>query len=242
MPPPPPQEVSFQEGRLILAVQAYQKGEFQSYRAAARAYDVPRDTLQRRIAGIQSRRDTTPKNRLLTPTEEQCLIQQILSMDQRGIPPTIAAVGVMAGLLARQRGQSITVGKNWARSFVNRHEALKSKYNRKYDYQRAKCEDLDLIRAWFQRIQRTKAEYGILDDDTYNFDETGFQMGVISTAKVVTGADRAGRPRTIQPGNRKWVTVIEAICARGFTIPPLIIFKAVMHQAAWYADGLLPPN
>ena len=67
-------------------------------------------------------------------------------------------------------------------------------------------------------------------------------MGVISTAKVVTGADRAGRPRTIQPGNREWVTVIEAICARGFAIPPLIIFEAVMHQAAWYADGLLLPT
>jgi hypothetical protein len=67
-------------------------------------------------------------------------------------------------------------------------------------------------------------------------------MGVISTAKVITGTDRAGRPRTTQPGNREWVTVIEAICARGFAIPPLVIFEAVMHQAAWYADGLLPPN
>jgi len=26
-------------------------------------------------------------------------------------------------------------------------------------------------------------------------------MGVIITAKVVTGTDRAGRPRTTQPGN-----------------------------------------
>ena len=27
-----------------------------------------------------------------------------------------------------------------------------------------------------------------MDEDIYNFDETGFQMGVISTAKVITGA------------------------------------------------------
>jgi hypothetical protein len=135
----------------------------------------------------------------------------------------------MAGLLATQHGHSATVGKNWATKFIARHETLRSKYNRKYDYQRAKCEDPELIRAWFQRVQRTKAEYGILDDDTYNFDETGFQMGVITTAKVVTGTDMAGRPRTTQPGNREWVTVIEAICARGFSVPPLVIFEAVMH-------------
>jgi hypothetical protein len=48
-----------------------------------------------------------------------------------------------------------------------------------------------------------KIQYRILDEDTYNFDETGFQMGVIATARVVTGNDRAGRPRTVQPGNRE---------------------------------------
>lgn len=59
-------------------------------------------------------------------------------------------------------------------------------------------------------------------------------MGVIATAQVVTGTDRAGRPRTIQPGNREWVTIIECINAMGASIPPLVIFEAIMHQAAWY--------
>jgi len=30
------------------------------------------------------------------------------------------------------------------------------------------------------------AEYSIHKNDIYNFDETGFQMSVISTAKVIT--------------------------------------------------------
>ena len=65
-------------------------------------------------------------------------------------------------------------------------------------------------------------------------------MGVIATAKVVTGTDRAGRPRTVQPGNREWVTIIEAINALGVAIPPLIIFEAVMYQATWYKDDIIP--
>jgi hypothetical protein len=148
------------------------------------------------------------------------------------MPPTVATVRVMASLLASQHGRQITAGKNWVYNFIKRHETLKSKYNRKYDYKRAQCEDLALIRAWFQRVQSTITEYGILDQDIYNFNETGFQIGVISTAKVVTSTNRAGRPRTTQPGNREWVTIIEAVSTLGFAIPPLIILKAVRHQAA----------
>jgi hypothetical protein len=57
-------------------------------------------------------------------------------------------------------------------------------------------------------------------------------MGVITTARVVKGTDRAGRPRTVQLGNREWITIIEAINAQEFAIPPLVIFEAMMHQAA----------
>jgi hypothetical protein len=42
----------------------------------------------------------------------------------------------------------------------------------------------------------------------YNFDETGFMMGVITTATVVTSSEGRARDKKIQPGNREWVTVI----------------------------------
>ena len=48
-------------------------------------------------------------------------------------------------------------------------------------------------------------------EDIYNFNETGFQIGVIATAKVITGRERSNRLKTIQPGNRQWVTVINSI-------------------------------
>jgi hypothetical protein len=76
-----------------------------------------------------------------------------------------------------------------------------------------------------------------LEDDIYNFDETGFQIGVISTAKVITGAERA-RPVSIQPGNREWVTVIDCISSYGWSVPPVIIFEGKVHQSTWYSDTL----
>jgi hypothetical protein len=54
-------------------------------------------------------------------------------------------------------------------------------------------------------------------------------MGVILTSKVITSSDRKGRLRTKQPGNRKWVTAIEAVNARGWAIPPFIIFDGKLH-------------
>jgi hypothetical protein len=64
-------------------------------------------------------------------------------------------------------------------------------------------------------------------------------MGVISTSKVIITSDRKGRLRTKQPGNRKWVIVIEAISAKGQAIPPFIIFDGKLHQAIWYQTGIL---
>jgi len=40
-----------------------------------------------------------------------------------------------------------------------------------------------------------RAKYGIEDADVYNFDETGFMMGVILPSMVVTRADRRGRTK-----------------------------------------------
>jgi hypothetical protein len=73
------------------------------------------------------------------------------------------------------------------------------------------------------------AKYGVTEEDIFNFDETSFQMGVISTSKVIITLDRKVRLRTRQLGNRKWVTAIEAVNARGWAIPLFIIFDGKLH-------------
>ncbi|KAL1956991.1 hypothetical protein VTO42DRAFT_6480 [Malbranchea cinnamomea] len=80
-------------------------------------------------------------------------------MDERGQPPRIGTVREMANVLAnRGSNPPPTVGQNWVRNFVNRHEELKSKFSRKYDYQRARCEDPEVTRGWFKLVQNTIAK------------------------------------------------------------------------------------
>lgn len=69
------------------------------------------------------------------------------------------------------------------------------KFNRRLDYERYKQEEPTIIRDWFTFVLNTKAKYGITDHDTYNFDKTGFQMGIVSQQKVVTEPERRHRPR-----------------------------------------------
>src|SRR5450755_2665771 len=132
-----------QEGRIVLAIDALNKGSFNGIREAARSYDVLYTTLRRRIRERPTRRDTRPTNCKLTILEEETLVQWILSMDQRGLAPRPDAVRQMANLLLGKRSNSKSdpnsqIGQKWVYNFVQRHQVLQCRYNRKYDYQRAK--------------------------------------------------------------------------------------------------------
>jgi len=87
------------------------------------------------------------------------------------------------------------VGVRWAYNFVKRQPELRTRFTRKYDYQRAKCEDPKVIREWFALVYNIKVKYGILDDDMYNFDETSFIIGIIIATMVVTTLDGYNRAK-----------------------------------------------
>jgi hypothetical protein len=134
------------------------------------------------------------------------------------------------------------VGKNWVSTFIDRRDEIKTRYARRYNYSRAQCEDPKIIKGWFNCLQQTQMQYGISYEDIYNFDETGFAMGLIATTKVVTRANMPGKPHLIQPGNREWVTTIECVNTTGWVLPSCIIFKGKVHIEGWYQDHTLPPD
>jgi hypothetical protein len=169
------------------------------------------------------------------------IVQYILDLDSKGFPPRLYGVEDMANRLLAERNAG-RVGTRWASNFIKRQPQLTTRFNRKYDYQRAKCEDPKLIGEWFALVRNTIAKYGIVDTDIYNFDETGFMMGVISTAMVVTSSERSGRAKAIQPGNREWVTVIQAVNALGWSLPPFVVVKGVYILLSWYDEFKLPKH
>jgi hypothetical protein len=158
--------------------------------------------MRDRRAGKPARRDCQPNLKKLTTVEEEVIVSYIIKLDLRGFAPTYAAVGNIANRLLAARGAD-QVGVYWPRNFVKRTDSLITRFNQAYDRQRALCEDPVLIRGWFKLVEQTKAKYSICDKDVYNFNKAGFIIGKITTQLIITGLERRGRPKTVQPGNCK---------------------------------------
>jgi hypothetical protein len=96
------------------------------------------------------------------------------------------------------------------------------------------------VQGWFCLAQNTKAKYGIQDNNMYNFDETGFMMGMHNTSAVVTASERRSRPKSLQQGNQEWTTSVVCVSAAGWATPPFIIFQGKHHLSAWYKEESVP--
>lgn len=229
------------ESRIIVALEAIRTTPKMNITRAAKLYNVPRTTLRDRIGGRTSIGERRNARHKLTSSEEETIVRHALDLDSRGFPPRIEGVEDMANLLLATRTRE-RVGKNWAYRFVQRRPELKTRFSRAYDFQRALCEDPELIRQWFKLVKNMRAKYGIQDTDFYNFDETGFMMGVICVSMVVTCADCRGRSKQLQAGNREWATAIECVSSDGFVVPPFLIVQGKNHLESWYVGTDLPSS
>jgi hypothetical protein len=171
----------------------------------------------------------------MTKLEEKVIVERILEESARGIPSSKTDVRDMADKLLRKRGGD-AVGKNRVDRFIKRTPELRTRRTRPYDRQRAVCEDPAVIKPWFALVQGMKEKYGIIDEDMYSVDEFGFSMGKISSQLVVTGSEKPGKAKKIQPGDREWTTLIQGVGATGKRIPPFIIFAGIVLTSRWFHD------
>jgi len=218
-----------------LALSDIKCDQITSLRRAEAIYKVPERTIRRRRDGKPSRRDCEPNSKSLTKLEEEVIVQRTLDENLRGVPPSKLHVRDMADRLLRNRSGK-SVGKNWVDRFIKRTPELRTRWSRPYDHQRAVCEDAATIRPWFTLVQNMKAKHGIADEDIWNFDESGFIMGKISSQLVVTGVEKPGKQKKLQPGDREWVTLVQGVSATGRVIPPFLIFAGKVLITSWFAD------
>ena len=137
--------------RVLSAIQAIQSGQIESVREATRLYDILRTTLRRYLQNLDQSTNEQNTKRKLSKTEEHTLVQWIISMDSRGMPPRPYIVRDMAHLLYTQRNSNKVsdIGVNWVYRFIQRHPELKTRFSRKYCFQSSLCENKTLIRDWF---------------------------------------------------------------------------------------------
>ena len=190
------------EGRLALAIKAYKNNDFKSYRAAAAAYNVCKDILLRWLRGGGSYQNISSHHRKLFDIEEIVLIKWILDLVARGHPVRFCHIEIMANQLVSTRcGFDSKVNKLWVSRFIARNTEFHIGRYKRYNYERALCEDPQKIRQWFDLVRNMITKYGIPPSDVWNFDESGFAMGVLGSNMIVIGIDSTSKQTSIQARN-----------------------------------------
>lgn len=178
-------ETSSNKRRTVLALEALKKDPKLSIRTAAKIYNIPRSTLSYRRDGRTSRCEISANSRSLTDLEEYVILQRILDLYTRGFQPRQSYIREMADSLRMNRDAS-RVGPRWAENFVKRHPELRMAFRRRIDYQRAKCEDPNIVRGWVKLVGNVVTKYGIRDEDIYNFDEGPLILGLQRHLRLLT--------------------------------------------------------
>jgi hypothetical protein len=78
------------------AISDLESGVFTSQRAAAKAWGVPRSSIQRRLQGSVPHAIAHQQQQRLTPEQEAFVVDWILEEDARSLPPSHARVREMA--------------------------------------------------------------------------------------------------------------------------------------------------
>jgi hypothetical protein len=110
---------AYNEGTLLLAVQAANKESSDRKRQISRPFTSPRRTLDRRRGGTLSRHACDPNSKKLSKLEEEAIVARITELETQGIGATRTMVAEMADDMLAARGEG-SVGKHG----VNRFNAL----------------------------------------------------------------------------------------------------------------------
>lgn len=223
------------EQRIQLAIEAFRSKAVSSIRKAAELFDVPRSTLQDRLAGRQTAKASRQGLQRLTVEEEDSIVKAALQLHAWGWPLTLKGLDNLATSLLVKKGDLLPLGRDWHLRFFARHPQLKGLISRPMDQARKDAIDLPTLENWFKLYSNIRQTYSIPDQDVYNMDEKGCMKGIGDRSKVIV-------PRyckeafSTQPGNCDWVSIVECISAHGFVLPPFVIFQGQRIQSSWVND------
>lgn len=213
-----------------------------SIRALAAKHNIAYSTLLDRVNGKQSIQAFNATKQRLTTAEEEILVKLISVFSNQGIPFQHATIAEHANRIIQARTdeneQFEPVGTRWVFNFLVRHrQVLKTYWSKGLDTKRAQALNPTAVKDWFNIVRNEIVDKGILPENIYAIDESGFPPSGQGTMRVV---GTIGKKRQYKQGNasRENVTVLVTICADGSTLTPLIVYKAHSLQSRWTKENI----
>ena len=206
---------------------------------------LPPSTQWHRDHGRQSRKDKAIKQQLLTPHEEQAIVDFVLRAEGNGYPARVKDLRHYAAVVLRKRAAKrgeesssefsehhFTPGKDWPQAFCKRHPELKVARLRALDWKRHEKNTYPKIVDWFDLMRVQLEEPRLLQENVYNMDETGVLLSVLGSSRYLVSSEMQKTHRGTG-SQRTLITAVECISADGRSLPPLIIFPGVQLRSNW---------
>lgn len=233
--------MSDREQSIRLALESISAGRYRSIRQAALAYGLPQSTLSARYHGRAPRARTNVRNARLTRDEEDTLAQWFRDNQSNWNPLGHAEIRQLAQAMCAAKGDTRQLGNNWFPRFKNRFPGLKFGRQSTIDRDRLTALDADTANAFFSDFRAKIDSHSIDSQDTWNMDETGFQMGA-PRGHFVLFDPSIGPPLAGATGVRAWVTIIETISMAGILSKPYLIQRGKAPESHWLPSDTNLPN
>jgi hypothetical protein len=131
------------------------------------------------------------------------------------------------------------LGIHWVDRYIERHKVdLVSHWATGIDRSRHQADSQSKYSLYFELLRSKLSQYDIEPCNTYNMDEKGFMLGVLTRSKRVFSRRlyEEGKIKAhIQDGSREWITLLACICADGSHLEPALIYQSASGsiQDSW---------
>jgi hypothetical protein len=196
---------------------------------AARRCNAPYDRLRHRRQGRKSTLTRGGHNKKLSEPQDSAIKAYLLLLFGLGTAANLDNIVIACNRVLYYSGSTESVSRRWAKRWIVRNnDYWKTLRSKPISSKRRDAHKVDDINEHFRAYQRCIKYWRVQESDIYNFDETGFQIGVVVGDRVIVPRD-CDTVWISDPENRELVTAIITINCKGQKVPPMIIFKGAYH-------------
>ena len=197
-------------------------------REAAHSYNVPVETLRRRVNGTV-KVGCRPGPATVLSAEDQ-LVAYLISMADMGYGLSREMVMRIAYVIAEKSHKNHpfsggSAGRSWFDGFKKCHPILTIRTPQPLSYCRARCANPDVISDFFGKLGSLYGKLNLISKpmQIYNADETGISV-VHKPGKVVAQLGHHNVYSITSAERGKTHTILSCVSASGYVLPPLMVY------------------
>ncbi|KAI1004624.1 hypothetical protein K3495_g3587 [Podosphaera aphanis] len=180
--------MSARESRHQDAIIAFNRNEFSSQRAAAKAYGLSAATLiQRFKEKSKSHQGSVEPLKLISNDQELYLVNWIIELDRVKQAPSHVQVRKMVAKILNLEEDNTSVGKDWVYRFLSRHPQIKGMTGKPFDKSRVQTATTEAIDGLYSLFESVKRDFDVRLENIWNMDKHGLGLSICTNQRV-TGA------------------------------------------------------